>query len=183
MFIILVVADADEEIHKQVQENAILARVCPSACRPTCDCWIGWFNTQYSKLWLSGSPTGKCRIWKHLLGRRCTDTKEGKTSLQRVKEVNALSRSPLPLAICTNWRTGGNFAICGPHSSLGSCHEWMSLRCWMPRPVSNGFYVCCMTGSGGQAWLLRCRRWSAAVQAMHPISRHLCQSPQCGPSL
>ena len=74
----LVVADADEEIHKQVQETAILAR----ATQVHVDIHVtNWVTTQQEDLILK--PMIKCiSDWKvqdlkHLLGKD-TNTKEGK---------------------------------------------------------------------------------------------------------
>ena len=78
----LVVADADEEIQKQVQETAILARVT--------QVHVGlhvtdWMTTQHKVLilktmieWISD---WKVHDLKHLLGKD-TNTKEGKLSLE-----------------------------------------------------------------------------------------------------
>ena len=48
--------------------------------------------------------------------------------------------------------------------------------------VSNGHCVCNMTGSGGQAWPCRCRRWSAAVCNASTM-KTVIPKPQCNQSL
>ena len=52
----------------------------------------------------------------------------------RLGKDNTLPRSSLP-SLHTKWWVGRSFVIHSPHSSLGICHEWMSLQCWTPRPT------------------------------------------------
>ena len=82
--------------------------------------------------------------------------------------------SPLPLPHPC-WWIGGSFAICSLQGSLGSCHEWMSLWCWTPRPTADTVLT---------VWpvLLAWHGHSDAegdqqLWAMHPTWRHSCQSP------
>ena len=59
----LAVADADEEIHKQVCKNAILARATQVHVNQHVTNWVtAQQGIQYLRLQLSGSLTGKCRI-------------------------------------------------------------------------------------------------------------------------
>ena len=95
-----VVADADEEIHKQVQETVILAR----AAQVHVDQHVtNWVTTQQEDSilktvikWISDQ-----KVWdlKHLLGKY-TDTEEGKTILREQKKLTlyqgALSHCNMP---------------------------------------------------------------------------------------
>ena len=151
----------------------------PSACRPTCvqlgGCPAGGFDTQNSD-WVdlqpesAGSETSagkRCRHWRR------------ENYPQRLKEVNALSRSHLPPPH-TCWQTGGSLVICGPQGSLGSCHEWMSLRCWTQRSTVNIMFA---------VWLVLVASMAAqmqkAISAWSDASnmKAFLPKPQCNPSL
>ena len=97
-----VVAKADEEIHKPVQETAILAQAACMDLHVT-----DWVTTQQEDpilktviKWISGQ---KEHDLKHLLGDNA-DTAEGKTILQEQKKLmvywGALYHNHTPLA---NW--------------------------------------------------------------------------------
>ena len=105
----LVVAKADEEIHKAVQETAILAQaVC-------IDLHVTYWVTTHQDdpilktaiEWVSGQ---KVQDLRNLLGDD-TNTKD--------------------------WQIGGSSLICNAQSWVSSCYEWMSLRCWTPGPASD----------------------------------------------
>ena len=132
----LAVAEADEEIHGQSQETAVLARATHVHVKLHVTDWV---TTQQedpilSTLieWISNQ---KVQDLKHLLGDNA-NTEEGKAILQEQKKANALPRSPLPLPH-TGQQIGGSFADCGPHGSLNCCHKWMSPRCWTPGSAAN----------------------------------------------
>ena len=157
----LVVAKADEELHKLVQETAILAQVAHIDL-PVTDCVTTQQEDPILKTaieWISGQ---KVEDLKHLLGDD-TNTEEGKTILLRAKEANALPRSPLPSPYLLLVNGKKFCAICGPQGSLGSCHEWMSLWCWTPRPTVDTV-LAAWPVLAAKEWLLRCRRQLAAVK-------------------
>ena len=122
--------------------------------------------------WISNQ---KVQDLKHLLGKDA-DTKEGKTILREWTKLalyqGALYHSHM---LTGDWTFSNSWS---PRLT-GSCYEWMSLRCWTPRSTAN--IVCCMTGSGGQAWLLRCR-WSVAVSDASNKKAFM-PKPPCSPSL
>ena len=134
-----VVADTDEEVHKQVHETAILAR----AAQVHVDLHVtDWVTTQQEdsilKTVIEWISNWKVQALKHLLGEDA-DTKEGKTILREQRKLT-LSRSSLSPPY-SHWQTGGSFLICVPQGSLDSCHEWMSLRCWTPGPTANVMFA------------------------------------------
>ena len=124
----LVVAKADEEIHKEVQKTAILAQATCVNLHVT-----DWVTAQQEDPilktvieWISGwkvwylTPAGRwCKYWR------------GKNYSPRPEEANALPRSPLPLPH-PHWQIGQCFVIHSLQGSLSSCHEWMSPKCWTP---------------------------------------------------
>ena len=129
----LVVAKADEDIHKPVQETVVLARAAQT-CRDLHV--IDWMTNQQQDPilktvieWISNS---KVQDLKHLLGDDA-QMEEGKTTLQEQKKLifyqGALNHGHTPI---------------GKLEEVGCC-------------------ACYMTSSDGQAWLCRCRRQSAAA--------------------
>ena len=128
-----VVVEADEEIHKPVQETMILAQTACVDLHVT-----DWVTAQEEDpilktaiKWISGQ---KLQDLKHLLGDDA-NTEEGKTILQEQKKLmlyqGALYHHHTP------WQIGGSFEISSPQGSLNSCHEWISPRCWAPRPAAD----------------------------------------------
>ena len=91
-----------------------------------------------------------------------------------MKEANTLPRSPLPLS-CTKWQVGRSFAVCSPHSSPNSCHEWISPRCWTPGSAADAVLA---------TWPVLVARHGCVdanvdqqLQVMHPAWRQLGQGP------
>ena len=81
---------------------------------------------QYLRLQLSRSLTEKYRIWNTCsemmqILRREKLSFEGGKSLCSTKEPSTITTHQL-----VNQK---KFVVCGPHRSLSSCHEWMTLRC------------------------------------------------------
>ena len=92
----------------------------------------------------------------------------------RVEEDNTLPGSPL-LSSHTKWRVGRSFVFHSPNSSLGSCQEWMSLRCWTPGSATDAVLA---------TWPVLVARHSCAdaesdqqLREMHPAWRQSYQSP------
>ena len=142
---------------------------------------IGWppnWRIQYLRPWLSGSLTGMYRIWNTCLEMMQILRRENYPL--RIEEADTLPRSPLP-SPHTNWWVWWGFVVCSLLGSSISCHEWMSARCWTHR-VSNELCTCYVTGSGGQEWPHKCRRWSATVSNVSNM-KVLIPKPQCNPSL
>ena len=134
----LVVAKADEEIHKPVQETVILAQAAHVHLHMT-----DWVTAQQEDPilmtaieWISGL---KVQDLKHLLGDDA-NTEEAKYYSPRGEEANTLPRSPLPLPH-PHWQIGGSFAICSPKGSLSRRHGWMSLRCWTPGSAADTVFA------------------------------------------
>ena len=129
------VAEANEEIQKQVQETVILARATQVCVNLHVSDWVA---TQQEdpilKTVVKWISKWKVQDWKHLLGDD-TNTEEGNYP-SRVEEANTLSRNLLP-SPHTHWQVGRCFAVCSPHGPSGSCHEWMSLRYWTPGSAVN----------------------------------------------
>ena len=91
-----------------------------------------------------------------------------------LEESNTLPRSPLPLSH-TMWWVGRSFVIHSPHSSLHSCHEWMSPRCWTPGSATDAVLA---------VWLVLVTRHGHAdaegnqqLCVMHQAWRQLYQRP------
>ena len=128
---------------------------------------IEW--NSYLKSTGSKAPAGK---WHKNWGRE--------NYSPRVKEANILPRSPL-LSSHTKWWVGRSFAICSPHGSPSSCHEWISTRCWTPgtatdtvlatSPILVARHGCQDAEADQLMW------------AMHPTLRQSYQSPKCDWSL
>ena len=75
----------------------------------------------------TGSEASALRHFEHGRGKGCPS---------KQKKGDILPWSPLPLPH-TVWWVGRCFVVCSPHSSLSGCHEWMSLRCWIPGSAAN----------------------------------------------
>ena len=168
-----VVAKADEEIHNKVQEIAILAWAPHTCINLHLTDWVTAqqedpiLKTDQVDLWPENTGS------KTPAGRWCKDWWRENYS-PRVEEANALPRSPLPLPH-TNWQVGRRFAICGPHGSLSSCHEWMSLRCWTPGSAADAVLA---------TWPVLVARnghtdaeGDQQLWVMHPACSQSCQSP------
>ena len=108
------VAESNEEIHKQV--------------------WPPTRKIQYLRLWLSGFPTRKYRIWSICLEMTWTLRRE--RLFFDSKKADALPGSPLP-SPHTSWQVGRSFAVGSPHSSSSGSHEWMWLSCWTQGSAEN----------------------------------------------
>ena len=75
----------------------------------------------------------------------------------------------------TSWWAGKSFAVCIPHSSLNSCHEWMALTSWTPGSAADTVLAtwqvlvvrngCADVGGNQKLW------------TMYPVWGHLCQNP------
>ena len=101
----LVVAKADEEIHKPIQETAI------SACAVTVDLHVtDWLTTQQEhpilKTMIKWTSGHKVQDLKHLLGRQCRYLKRVKLFSEKGKKLTpyqgALYHHHTPA--CANWR-------------------------------------------------------------------------------
>ena len=134
-----VVAEADEEIHKQVQETAVQAR--------TAHMHVGLYVMDWVAAQLEDSILWTMIKWisnqKYNIlissGRWCKDWR-GNGHSSRVEKTGGLTRSPLPSPY-TSWWTGRCFLVHGPHSSLSGCYEWMSPRCWTPGSAPNSLFT------------------------------------------
>ena len=128
-----VVAKADEEIHKPVQETMSLAQTAYVSLHMT-----DWVTAQQEdpilKTMIEWTSGQKVQDLKHLLGNDA-NTEEGKIILQEWKNLmlyqEALYHCHTPLV---NWK---KFCDSYSHSSLSSCHEWMSPRCWTAGSAAN----------------------------------------------
>ena len=158
----LMVAEADEEIHKQVQDTAILARATQAHINlhvtaqqedPTLETVIKWISNQH----VTESETAAVRWCKYWGGENYP---------LGVVKANTLSRSSLPLPYTIQW-VGRCFAVHSPHGSLSSHHEWMSSRNWALGSAVNTVLA---------TWPVLVARHGHPLWAMHPAWRHLCQS-------
>ena len=93
-----VVAEADEEIHKPVQETVILARTSQAYINLHVTDWVtAQQEDPILKNVIEWISNQKVQDLKHLLGGD-TNTEKGKNFSQRMEEANTLSRNPLPLS-------------------------------------------------------------------------------------
>ena len=124
-----VVAEADKEIHKQVQDTAVQARVSLMHVNLHVTDWVAtqWEDPILRTVieWISN---WKVEDLKHLLGDDMI-TGDGNAIPCMQKKADTLPSSPLP-SPHTNWQVGKSFAVHSPHGSSSGCHEWMSPRCW-----------------------------------------------------
>ena len=112
-----VVAKADEEIHKLVQETVILAQAACINLHVK-----DWVNAQQEdpilKTAIEWISAQKVQDLRNLLGYDA-NTEEGRAILPRVEEANALPRSPLLSPHCTG--------ICSPKAhwvaTMNGCHR------------------------------------------------------------
>ena len=124
-----VVAKADEDIQKPVQETVVLATAAQTHIDLHVTDWVtAQQEDQILKTVIDWISNWKVQDLKYLLG---DDTKTEENYSPRAEEASTLPWSPLPSSH-TKWQVGRGFAICSPHSSLSSCHKWMSPRCWTP---------------------------------------------------
>ena len=156
-----VVAEADEEIYKQVWETAVLARAT-HACLSLHV--TDWMSAQWE------DPIPKTMIWwicnwrvqdlKHLLDDGA-NTEERKAILRERKTLMLYQRA---LYHCHALAGGLRRSLedYSPHGSSSCCHEWditemldMMVRCELCP-----YY---MTSSGGLEWTCRCRKPLAAA--------------------
>ena len=91
-----VVAKADEKIHKQVQETAILSKTAHTCINLHVTDWVtAQQEDPILKTAIEWISNWKVQDQKNLLGDG-TNTEEGENYFPRVEEVNAVPRSPLP---------------------------------------------------------------------------------------
>ena len=154
------VAEADEEIHKQVWETVVLAR---AAHAHVTYMWLtGWLpnmGIQYLRLWLNGTLTGKYRIWNtcwemmQTLRREKLSFKSGKSWCSTKKP------SPIATHQLANWKK-----FCHSWSpQLIELLPWMDVTEILDTRVSSKLCTYYMTGSGGLDWPCRCWRPLAAA--------------------
>ena len=154
------VAEADEEIHKQVWKTAVLAKAPKHMWTYM---WLtGWppnRKIQYLRPWSSKSLTRKDRIWNtcwemRLILRREKLSFESRRSWYSTKESSTLATYQL-----VNWEK-----FCDLWSLwFIELPPWMNVTKMLDTRVNRKLCTYCMTGSGGLEWLHRCRRWSATV--------------------
>ena len=117
-----VMAETDEEIHKQVWEAAIQARASHTHVNLHVTDWVA---TQWEdpvlKAMINWIPNGKVQDLKHLLGDDM-NTEERKAILQEWKKL-MLYQGAL---YHHHTLTGELEEVCSPHSSLSGCYEQMS---------------------------------------------------------
>ena len=121
--------------------------------------------------WISG---WKVQDLKHLLGGE-TDMEQGKTILQEWKKVTFHQR-----ALYHHHTPAGELDSWSPR--VTKWLSWMDVTDMLGTRTNNGHCVCYRASSGGQEWLLKCRRWSATVSNAS-IMKALMPKPQCHPSL
>ena len=130
-----VVAEAEEEIHKQVWEADILATATHMCVNLHVTYWVvaQWEDPVLKAVinWISNQ---KARIWS--IFWEMTQTLGMSGHPLRVDKADTLPRSPLPSQY-TGWWAGKSFAVCSPHSSSSACYGWMSQRSWTPGSAEN----------------------------------------------
>ena len=146
----LVVAKADEEIHKQVQETAIQARATQAYVNLHVTDWVTVQQEDpILKIAIKWISNQNAQDQKHLLGDNA-NTEEGKTILWEWKKL-----------------------------TLYHCHTpTHEVEDILQFVVPTAHWVAAMTHSGGQEWPHRCRRWSVNVSnasSMKPVM----PKPQC----
>ena len=118
------------EIHNQVKETAILARATQVCVDLHVTYWmaaqqkdsvvktmIEWVSNQMCTIWNI--------YWEKMQTQKGKLSSDSRKSLCSIKEPFTIVTHLLVnwMKFCDSWSPG----------SPGSCHEWMSLRCWTPR--------------------------------------------------
>ena len=179
----LVVAEADQEIHKHVWGTTILAIAIQAHVNLHVTDWV---TTQLEdpilKTMIEWISSQKVQDLKHLLGDDA-NTEDGKTILSEQRKL-MLYQGTLYHCHTPTGKLEEVLQFTVPMAYLSSCHEWMSLTCWTPRwPVKfvldTWLVLVAWNGhkdtEGNQLLWVMCPAWGHSYQSPS-VTHHCCCS-------
>ena len=165
-----VVAETDEEIHKQVWEAAVLARAAHMCVNLHVTDWMATkLEDPVLKAMIDLIPNQKVQDLQPLL-KDDAHIEEGMTILQELKKLMLYQG-----------------ALCHHHTLADKLGEvmwllWMDVTEMLDTRVSSKHCTCYRTGSGGLACPHRCRKWLATINDASNM-KVLVSKHKCSPSL